>query len=337
MKKLIFLVLFVLSFYSYGIQFEILQSNPKNVAIGGSGVSVFKDPIFAFINPANVSLDKGNVSLYYEAFSSVVFGSFFDLYNRSLVFDPMNLGISFRIDDYTKGVFSFSSYIYDIDIPQVTYKTLLLGISRKILSSVVVGGSLGPVIPVSDNGVFSFSFIAIGGFTFRFDDVFNFSFVLRSPFSVEVFNPSYGVVYQTFPPVLSLGFSYVFMLNLLFSFAFDFIFLNNLSAKFGDKELFIPRHGIADYFLPKFGTIYYDDISGYRIMLGFYKSQIESISISIPQYHVTFGLTFFVSIPGFKDFEFNFSIDDCSLLNFLNIAPMNFRKISVNLSGELKF
>ncbi|MFN4245152.1 MAG: hypothetical protein ACK4F9_03255 [Brevinematia bacterium] len=335
-KRLVLMVLVTISFCCYGIQFEILQSSSKNIAIGGSGISIFKDPSFTFVNPANVVLDKNSISLYYEAVSSVVLGNIFDLYNKRLIFDPVNFGISFKIDDYTRVSFAFSPYVYDIDVPQISYKVLLLGISKRLLPSVSVGGSLGPVIGVSDE-LWSFSFIAIGGVTFSFDDIFSFSFVFKSPFSVKVINPYYGNIIQTFPPVISTGGSYFALDSLVFSVSFDIVLLNNLSARFGSRELFVSRYDFIDYLLPKFGIIYYDRISGYRMMLGFYKSQIESLSFSIPQYHLTFGVTFFIRIPSFEDFELNLSVDDCSLMNFLSVAPLNFRRISINLSSELRF
>lgn len=331
----IFWSLFVFNFFSFGVQFEFLNNGAKNISIGGSGVSVFKDPSYTLLNPANLSLDKSKISLYYEANSFLRIGTFFDLYERKFVFDPANIGISFRVDDFSRFSLLLTSYLYDFDTPETTYKLFLLGFSRKVFPYLSVGASLGPVIGVNEYSLI-YSFIAIMGTTLRFEDLFSFSLVFKTPFSVSYVSPYYGNISQTFPGVVSLGNSVFVGNNITFSWGVDVILLNLLYANSG-YDLFTIRDRITDYFLPRVGIIYYDAVSGYRIMVGAYKSQVETLTESLSQYHLTLGATFFIRIPGFNEFEINFSLDDTSLLNFIYVAPMNLRKISLYVSGEVRF
>lgn len=336
MRKTIIVIILIISIKVYGIQFEILNIGAKNISIGGSGVSIFKDPTLTILNPANLSLDKSTLSLYYEANSSVNIGNLLDLYNRRFVFDPVNIGVSIKIDEHTRISFLTTSYIYDLDTPETVYRPMLFGISKKTLPYLLLGVSLGPVIGLNSTSII-ISFIMIGGLTLKINDTFSTALVIKSPFTTTYFNPYYDTITQTFPTVISHGISYFFDNNIIISAGIDFVLHNNLSAISYGKEIFLPRENIFDYILPKLGIIYYDNISGYRIMAGFSKSQIETVSRSIPQYHLTAGATFFIRIPNFKDFEINFSIDDKVLLNLLQIAPENVRSISMYASGEVKF
>ncbi|MEN2998137.1 MAG: hypothetical protein ABDH28_03770 [Brevinematia bacterium] len=336
MKKIVFSTLNILiAFFSYGVQFEILNNGAKNVAIGG-GTSVFKDPMATLINPANLSLEKSSLTLYYEASSSVNVGSLLELYNRRFIFNFGNVGISAKLDEFTRVSFLLSSYIYDLDVPEITYRVLLFGISKKVLPFLLVGASLGPVLGMNENSVL-LSFLAVAGTTLKLNDILNASVVAKSPFSVNYINPYYGEISQTFPPIISCGISFLVTKNTILSTATDIILVNNISARANNREIFTPRDDISDYILPRLGLVYYDEISGYRIMFGFHRTQVEAISDSLHQYHLTSGVTFFIRIPGFREFEINFCADDGILLNLLNIAPQNVKKISLYVSGETRF
>lgn len=332
-------ILFLLVFYSVstcdGIQFEFLSQGAKNIAVGRTGANLFKDPTLTIVNPANISLENSYISLYYEATSSVNVGSIIELYRKRFVFDPANIGISIRIDDLTRLSILYTTYIYDIDTPETFYKPFLFGLSRKVNSFLLLGGAVGPVFGISEN-IPTFSFMAVGGLKVKLDD-FRASIVLKSPFSTSYQNSYYGLVQQTFPPVVSTGISFSIFNNLIVSTSLDLVFLNLMSARTDNYEIFTPRDSLLDYLLPKIGFIYYDDISGYRIMLGFSKTQLEIISRSYSQFHLTAGVTFFIRIPNFNDFEVNFCVDDQILLNVLRIFPENTRKISIYVSGELRF
>lgn len=335
-RRFFVIFLFVLTIFNlFAVQFEFLNNSAKNISIGGSGISVFKDPSFTLLNPANLSLDKSLVSVYYEANSYLKIGTFFDLYERRFVFDPANVGVSFKFDDFSRVSLLFTSYLYDFDIPEITYKLFLFGFSRKIFPYLFIGGALGPVLGVNEYSLIP-SFIVVLGSTLRFEDLVSTSLVFKSPFSVSYISPYYGSVYQTFPGVASLSGSFFIANNITVSLAID-VFLFNFLYAYSEYELFVLRNKVEDYISPKFGVIYYDSISGYRVMFGAYKSQIETLAESLSQYHLTFGATFFIRIYGFNEFEINFSLDDTSLLNFLYIAPRNLRKISLYVSGEVRF
>lgn len=334
-KLLVSGMLFIFVVSSFGVQFEFLNNGAKNISIGGSGISIFKDPSYTLLNPANLSLDKSRVSLYYEANSFLRIGTFFDLYERKFVFDPANVGISFKVDDFSRFSLLFTSYLYDFDVPETTYKLFLLGFSRKLFPHLLAGASLGPVIGVNEYSLIP-SFIAIVGATLRFEDLFSTSFVFRSPFSVSYLSPYYGSVFQRFPGVFSVGSSVFVGNSVTFSLGVDVVLLSLLYANSG-YDLFSPRDRVVEYFLPRAGVIYYDAVSGYRVMVGWYKSQVETLTESLPQYHLTLGVTFFIKIPGFNEFEINFSLDDTSFLNFIYVAPRNLRKISLYVSGEVRF
>lgn len=320
---------------SWCIQFEIITSGAENVALGGSGAGLLKDVVQTLLNPATLSLDKSLVTIYYEANSSVNVGDIFELYNHRFVFDPANIGISVKLNDSTRASFLLTTYIHDIDVPETKYRVLLFGLSRKALPYLLVGASLGPVLGINETSTL-FSFLVVGGTTIRIEDTFNTSLVVRSPFSVTYSNPYYGAISQTFPPIVSWSSSFLPTENIILSCAIEIVLLNNLSASVGDKEIFTPRENVNDFILPKFGIAYYDEASGYRVMAGFFKSQIETISKSLPQYHLTLGTTFFIKVPPLNEFEINFCVNDCILLNLLQIAPQNIRRVSLHVSGEVR-
>lgn len=334
-KFLVGFVFFSLVYVGYSVQFEFVGVGVKNIATGGNGVSFVKDPFSLIINSANLSFEKSRVDLYYEAYSFVNINSLIDLYSKRFMFDPVGIGASFRLDEFSRLGFLYSSLVYDFDYPEILYKTLLFGYSRRVLPYLYIGMSGGPVVGLSEFANI-FSFLGNLGLSLRFDS-FVFSFSFRSPFSVNYFSPTIGEVYQFFPPILFTGGSIFVDENIVVLFSLNYFFLNDLLILVDSKEIFSRKEGFFDSFSFGVGGIYYDDESGYRVMLGFYRSAIELVSVSIPQYHLTAGATFFIRLPGFNnDFEVNFTIDDLSLLNFLNIAPQNFRKISLYVSVEFR-
>ncbi|MGC8964705.1 MAG: hypothetical protein ACP5KI_05025 [Brevinematia bacterium] len=329
-----FILVFLVS-KIYPVQFEFVEGGVKSIASGGTGVSFVKDPFSISINPANLAFEKNTIDLYYEAYSFVNINNFLELYNKRFVFDPASVGASFKVNEFSRIGFLYSSYIYDFDYPEILYKTFLFAYSGRFSPYIYGGISTGPVVALSDFSKL-FSFLVNLGFSFKFYDT-TLSFSARSPFSINYFSPIIGEVSQFFPPNLSFGANFPIYQNVVILCSFSYLFLNSLSAKVENREVFVARTSFFDNFSFRFGGVYYDYDSGYRIMVGFYKSSLETLSISIPQYHLTLGATFFIRIPGLNnDFEVNFAVDDLTLLNFLNIAPLNFRKISIYVGFEVR-
>ncbi|MCX8028972.1 MAG: hypothetical protein N2712_03145 [Brevinematales bacterium] len=330
------LLFYGVTFNIWPVQFEFLSQGAKNIAVGRSGANLFKDPTSTIINPSSLSLENSYMLLYYEASSSVNVGNIMELYSKRFVFDPANIGVSLRINNLTRFSILYTSYIHDFDSPETIYKPLLFGVSGKIAPFILVGISVGPVLGINDV-VPVFSFMAVGGAKFKFEESLSISFVIKSPFSTSYYNTFYGEITQTFPPILSIGGAFHIYNGIILSSVLEIVFLNFVSAKSGSAEIFLFRDKIHDYIFPKIGLVYYDNVSGYRIMAGFSKTQIEVISRSIPQYHLSAGVTFFIKIPNLNEFEVNFCLDDQILLNILRIFPENSRKISLHVSGEIRF
>jgi hypothetical protein len=335
MRFLASLVLFFFSFVGYSIQLEYLDIGPKSLGLGGGGKSLIKDPTSVFLNPANMCLEKSSISLYYEASSYLTIGSVWDLAGRKFVFDPANFGLTFKSSYYTSFGVLLANYLEDYDFPQTKYKVLSFGFSLKALPFLLGGISLGPVVGFNDRETSS-SLILSSGVTFKFDN-FSSSFVFRTPTSLAWnLNPYYPELRMTVPPFLGFSSSF-FVGDIVIVFDADYLFLSSFSFDYGGRNLFLPRENFFDSLLLKLGFLWYDDVSGFRIFGGVAKKQIDSLSLSIPQIHLTAGTTFFVRIPGMMyDLEFNFSLDDQYLLQALGIWPMNVRKISLSVSVEMR-
>jgi len=328
-------LLSLLTFWGYSIQIEYLDIGPKSVGVGGGGKSLIKDPTSVFLNPANMCLEKSKISIYYEATSYLAIDSVFDLSDKKFIFDPANAGINLKVSEYSHFGILLANYLEDFDFPQTKYKVLSFGFSLKALPFLLGGISLGPVIAFNDIETTS-SLLFSSSLSFKFDGFIS-SLLFRTPTSVNWdLNPYYPNLRITIPPFLSLSSSF-YVGDFIVVFDIDSTLLDNFSVIYNNTNLFSPRENYFDKVMLKLGFVYYDEFSGFRIFGGIAKKQIDTLSLTVPQIHLTAGTTFFVRIPSTEyDVEFNFAIDDQYLIYALGIWPMNMKKISISASAEFR-
>ncbi len=333
----IFICFFALTpFKNFGLQFVYRDINAYNVGAGYSKLSLVSDPTAVILNPAGLVLEKRKLIVYYESYVSITVGNILELASRKVTFDPSIVGISFSVNSsFTYGLL-YSTYIYDFEYPETSYKPILFSIASKPFEFLALGLSVGPMVAINEIET-SYSFMSIIGTSIYLND-FYISGIFRTPFFVKWNrNPYYFNLKQTFPPSVGVGISYALSDFLLISFSVDHIFSG--FASFEAENVNVSWTG--DIFRDSkigIGITFYSSQEGLKFSLGMVKDNIYILPSVLPQYGLTFGATGFIKLPFLKEeIEINASIRDGILLAISRIAPDNFQSIVGLVSLLVRF